>query len=262
VRDPYAVYARRILGLRRLERPDEPVEARARGTAIHAAFEAFAAEWEGLDRDMAPARFAELYMAELEAEAAPEALLAREAVLARRAGGWVAQMEAARRRNLLALYVEAEGEIAVDGLTLTCRADRLEAIRDGAVNILDFKTGRVPSKKEIDSDFAPQLTLTAAILQRGGFAMLGPREPGDLVYLRVQGREPPGAEEVRAHSGESAAMAEAALAGLRALHARYGDPATPYRSRVAPRFVKVQVSDFDHLARVREWSAADDEEEA
>jgi ATP-dependent helicase/nuclease subunit B len=41
-RDPYAVWARDILKLYPLERPDEPVEARARGTAIHAAFEDFA----------------------------------------------------------------------------------------------------------------------------------------------------------------------------------------------------------------------------
>ena len=40
-RDPYAVWARDILRLYALERPDEQVEARARGTAIHAAFEQF-----------------------------------------------------------------------------------------------------------------------------------------------------------------------------------------------------------------------------
>ena len=37
VRDPYAVYAQHILSLMPLDRPDEPVEALARGTAIHAA---------------------------------------------------------------------------------------------------------------------------------------------------------------------------------------------------------------------------------
>src|SRR5262249_8224515 len=40
-RDPYAVWARDILNLHVLERPDEAVEARARGTAIHSAFERF-----------------------------------------------------------------------------------------------------------------------------------------------------------------------------------------------------------------------------
>ncbi len=41
-RDPYAVWARDILRLYPLDRPDEQADARARGTAIHAAFERFA----------------------------------------------------------------------------------------------------------------------------------------------------------------------------------------------------------------------------
>ena len=44
VRDPYAIYARYILRLRPMDRPDEPVEARARGSAVHSAFERFAME--------------------------------------------------------------------------------------------------------------------------------------------------------------------------------------------------------------------------
>uniref|UniRef100_UPI0028127FA8 double-strand break repair protein AddB n=1 Tax=Phenylobacterium sp. TaxID=1871053 RepID=UPI0028127FA8 len=46
-RDPYAVWAREILGLKVLDRPDQPVDARARGTAIHAAFERFTLDFPG-----------------------------------------------------------------------------------------------------------------------------------------------------------------------------------------------------------------------
>ena len=260
VRDPYALYARKILGLRRLDRPDERIEARARGTAIHAAFETFAESWPNLDPGEAGQTFATLYLEALRAEAAPEALLAREAVLASRIGDWVARTEAVRRARAKAVLVEQSGEIAFDGFRLTCRADRLE-LTDDVVHVLDFKTGRAPSRKEIESDFAPQLTLTAAILMQGGFATLGPQRPGELVYLRVTGREPPGLEEVRTGSAGSAAMADGALAGLQALLIRYQDPDQPYRSRIAPRFVVEHASDTDHLARVREWSAADEEED-
>ena len=257
VRDPYALYARKILGLRRLDRPDERIEARARGTAIHAAFESFAGRWPTLGPQDAGRTFATLYMDALRAEAPSDALLAREAVLAARIGDWVAETEASRRSRAQAVLVEQSGVIELEGLKLTCRADRLE-LTDGAVHVLDFKTGRAPTRREVESDFAPQLTLTAAILMRGGFAALGPRPPGELVYLRVTGREPPGLEEVRATPVESAAMADGALLGLQALFGRYRDPAQPYRSRVAPRFVVEHASDIDHLARVREWSAADE----
>ncbi len=258
VRDPYALYARKVLRLDRLARPDERIEARARGSAIHKAFEDFAAAWPDLDPQIAGARFAALYMAALRKESAPDALLAREAVLALRAGDWVARMEALRREDLAAVYVEQRGELRLGDATLTCRADRLELTHAGVVHLLDFKTGRVPGKKEIATDFSPQLTLTAALMMRGGFPALGPRAPGDLVYLRISGRNPAGTEEVRGQAGESAAMADAALAGLEALLARYRDPNQPYRSRIAPRFVVEHPSDTDHLARVREWSAADE----
>jgi ATP-dependent helicase/nuclease subunit B len=264
VRDPYAVYARRILSLRKLDRPDERIEARARGAAIHAALETFAEEWSGLTGDTAPARFADLYVQALHDQGLPDGAMARERILAARAGAWVAEVEAARRAACRRVLVEQKGELTyalADGssFTLTARADRLELF-DGGVHVLDFKTGRAPSKKEIETGFAPQLTLTAALLMGGGFEDLGRVAPGDLVYLRLTGRTPPGDEIVRAGVGESEALAQAALDGLMGLISRYRRPSQPYRSRTATRFL-TQISDYDHLARVREWSAAADEED-
>jgi ATP-dependent helicase/nuclease subunit B len=264
VRDPYAVYARRILGLRRLDRPDERIEARARGAAIHAALETFALEWAKIDPQLAPGRFADLYVQALHDQGLPDGAMARERILAVRSGAWVAELEARRRGACRRVLVEQKGELAyalADGSSfkLTARADRLELF-DGGVHVLDFKTGRAPTVKEIETGFAPQLTLTAALLMGGGFEDLGPIAPGDLVYLRLTGRTPPGEEIVRAGAGESEVLGHAALEGLMGLIARYRRPTQPYRSRIATRFLS-QVSDYDHLARVREWSAAADEED-
>jgi ATP-dependent helicase/nuclease subunit B len=264
VRDPYAVYARRILSLRKLDRPDERIGARARGAAIHAALETFAEEWTSLANDVAPARFADLYVRALHDQGLPDGAMARERILAVRAGAWVTELEARRRGACRRVLVEQKGALIyplADGssFTLTARADRLELF-DGGVHVLDFKTGRAPTAKEIETGFAPQLTLTAALLMGGGFEDLGRVAPGDLVYLRLTGRTPPGEEIVRATLGESEALAEAALDGLIGLIARYRRPSQPYRSRTATRFLS-QISDYDHLARVREWSAAADEED-
>jgi ATP-dependent helicase/nuclease subunit B len=263
-RDPYAVYAKRILGLRPLDRPDERVEARARGTAIHAAVERFAEVWNTLTPERAPAAFAELYVENLIALGLTEGGLARERILARRAGAWVAELETRRRLACRAVLVEKSGRIAFalsDGstFTLSAKADRLE-LADGCVHVLDFKTGAAPTAKQIETFLAPQLTLTGAILMEGGFEGLGRIAPGELVYLRLTGRIPPGEEHRRATEGESEALAAAALSGLKRLLTRYRDPDQPYRSRTSLRF-KAQVSDYDHLARVREWSAADEEGE-
>jgi ATP-dependent helicase/nuclease subunit B len=260
-RDPYAVYARYVLGLYLLPRPDEPMEQRARGTAIHAAFEVYAGEWPA-----PPARFAELYMTELARAGAPASALAREAALAAETAVWVDGMEARRRADGEAVFVEQSGQAQFatprGPFTVTAKADRIEVAADGRAHVLDFKTGMAPSKKQVRTGFSPQLTLTAAIIARGGFKAVGQRPPGDLVYVRVTGRDPAG-EEIAPLAGEADADAlpETAWAGLEKLVHRYEDEAHPYRSRTAPQFVKIYASDYDHFARVGEWAAAEEGEE-
>ena len=126
--------------------------------------------------------------------------------------------------------------------------------------MLDFKTGGAPTKAQIDAGFSPQLTLTAAILKRGGFGDFT-AEPGDLTYLRVTGRKPPGEVIVRKASGaESEEATDKALNGVIALLTLYEDPARGYPSKVAPQWVKEYPGDYDHLARVFEWSTGGDGE--
>ena len=257
-RDPYAVYARNVLRLYRLDRPDEPMEQRARGTAIHAAFEQFAAEWPAPGE-----RFAALYIEELRKAGAPGSALAREAALAAEAGAWIEQMEHSRRAGGTRVFVEQQGGVqfplARGMFTVTAKADRIEATPEGLAHVLDFKTGGAPSAKQVRSGFSPQLTLTAAIIARGGFERIGPLKTGDLVYVRITGREPAG--EVITPLAREADREEApdkAFEGLKALIGRYENPDHPYRSRTAPQFVKTYAGDYDHLARVHEWSTGDD----
>jgi RecB family exonuclease len=102
--------------------------------------------------------------------------------------------------------------------------------------------------------------LTAAILQAGGFEAAGPAEPGELAYVRILGGRKPGEELVRAVPGDSGALAEKALDGLRRRIARFADPSTPYVSWAAPQFMREFGGDYDHLARVWEWHVIGDEE--
>ena len=86
------------------------------------------------------------------------------------------------------LVVEQSGEWTFDApggrFTVTAKADRIE-LREALADILDFKTGRPPSRKQVESGLSPQLTLTAAILRHGGFADAGRREVNQLVYIQV-----------------------------------------------------------------------------
>ena len=72
--------------------------------------------------------------------------------------------------------------------------------------------------------------------------------------------KPAGEEQTRALAGgESEEAARKAMDGLVTLIRRYDDPAEPYRSRVAPQFVKEHPGDYAHLARVFEWSTSGDD---
>ena len=263
-RDPYSVWARDILKLRSMDRPDEPVDARARGTAIHGAFERFALGYPGALPPDAAAIFQRLYLEELQRAGMPHESLARESALAREAAAWVADLEARRRADGRAIHVEKTGvlEVQIQGRSfrLSAKADRIEADSQGFGHILDYKTGKAPSQKVVDTGFSPQLTLTAAILSHGHFADIGRLKPGELTYIEITGRKPAGREEVRATAGEeSHQAAEHALEGLKTLIARYWDPDQPFVSRTAPQFVHQYASDYDHLARVLEWSTSGEE---
>jgi ATP-dependent helicase/nuclease subunit B len=260
LRDPYGLYAREILKLRPLDRPDEPVEARARGIAFHAAFERFAREHPDELPAAAEDRFAGMLLEELRRAGMPRSRMTREHALAANVAPWVIAFER-RRRPGGRLVIEQQGELtfsAPGGLfTLTAKADRIEA-RGAVADILDFKTGQAPSAKQVESGLSPQLTLTGAILAAGGFADLGPLTPGDLLYVRVNGGRIPGSECPRG-GDDPAALAAEALAGLKRRVAHFDHEDTPYRSWARPQFIGRFGGDYDHLARLWEWFVMGDE---
>ena len=263
LRDPYAVYARYVLRLRPMERPDEPVEARARGTAVHAALQRFAEMHSGELPPDAESVIETLLVESLAEAGMPSAAMARERALASQAALWLAGFER-RRRPGAALLVEQRGELPVEAegfrLLLTARADRLE-LREGRVDILDFKTGQAPTRRQMETGFSPQLTLTAAIIEAGGFGRAGRTSAGELVYVRVTGGRKPGEELVRAAAGESPELGRKALEGLKRRIGRFASADTPYLSWAAPQFMLTRGGDYDHLARVWEWHVIGEGEE-
>lgn len=263
-RDPYAIWARKILRLEALSPVDEAVDARLRGSAIHAAFEAYAQALnagEPADAD----RFEALYVKALADGGTDEAGLVRERALGRRIAAWAETFEAERRQAGVRVLIEQQGAITVPvagrSHGLSARADRIEVTRDGLAHVLDIKTGQPPTGTQMTAGYSPQLTLTGAILARGGFREAGRVQPGELVYVRVSGRQPPGEVMARATAAEGAALSEAAYEGLVRLLTLFERDDWPYQSRIAPHFVKLYPSDYAHLARVAEWSATASEGE-
>lgn len=271
VRDPYAVYASRVLGLRRMDRPDASAEALARGDAVHAALQRVAETWPDVMPDDALREIERFLIEALTDRGFDAAAMAREAPLARNSARWLEAFERDRRARGALLIIETEGRTVLPGpagaFVVTARADRIELDASGAA-VIDFKTGATPSAKQVRQGFAPQLTLTAAILADGGFAPHAPATPAEaLLYVKVVGRKTAGevvdvSAPTRDDPTAAAQMAEAAREGLIGRIAAFDNPETPYVSWAAPQFMGNFGGNYDHLARVWEWHVAGADEEA
>lgn len=271
VRDPYAVYAQRILGLKKLDRPDASAEALARGTAIHRAVEQAALTWPDALPDDCADQIEGFIKAALADEGFDDAVMARETPLARNCARWLADWERERRARGVTIAVETSGRMTFAApfadFTVTAKADRIEVDAEGAA-VIDFKTGQTPSPKQVAQGFAPQLTLTAAILADGGFMPHAPAvEAGELLYVKLTGRKTPGAvidagKMTRDQPLTAAQLAERQLEHFKQWVARFDDEAEPYPSWLAPRFMGNFGGNYDHLARVWEWHVIGGEDEA
>ncbi|HUF87919.1 MAG TPA: PD-(D/E)XK nuclease family protein, partial [Thermohalobaculum sp.] len=255
VRDPYAIYAEKVLRLRPLDPLGQPPDYLERGIVVHAIAQRFVdATRAGLpDRAAATALLLEVAEGVL-AERVPWPDMRRiwRARIAR-AAGWLVDTEAARRAAGAPLALEVKGAIELDApagpFRLTARADRVDRLLDGGAAIYDYKAGDPPTKAQIDQGFNQQLHLQAAILSAGGFASIGALEPRLGAYLAPHGKGAGGSERrVETLAEEIADHMEK----LRRLIARYDHPETPYLSWARPER-ESDTGDYDHLARRGEW---------
>lgn len=261
IAEPYAIYARHVLGLRPLDPLDADAEAADFGDIVHRGIaevlRAVGADWP----QDAEARLVAAFGRALAARGVRPALAALWRPRLARIAAWLDRTERDRRTTFppRAVFAEAKAEHAIGGLpggpfVLVGRADRIE-VREGGLAILDYKTGTMPTDGSVARGSEPQLTLEAALARRGAFPRVPPLPAVELAYWKLSGGWKPG-EPRAVCKGQEAEAAETAWQGLlRRLHA-FDDEETPYLSRPHPR-LPWQRSDYAVLARIEEWSAGD-----
>jgi ATP-dependent helicase/nuclease subunit B len=274
-RDPYSIYARKILRLQKLDAIDEEPGRADRGTLLHGILSEFTEKHPGgiptsaLDDMLAIARKA---FAPMESYPAAFAIWWPRF---ERAAKWFVEEERKRRDKIARIYSEVDGSFEIgagnERFTLTARADRIEVNKDGSLAVLDFKTGTLPTYKEAILGFEPQLLLEAAIACQGGFSgILEGARLAEVGPIKISGGLPPGefklfaptnhkdfkaVAEPRGIGGDNHLdiAANQALAGAAKLLEKYTDPSTPYP--FAPRVQwQKEYNDYEHLARFQEWS--------
>lgn len=263
MRDPYQVYARDILRLYPLDAIDAEPGAAERGTFMHDALARFVADYPDALPDQ-PLKKLKEYGVE-----AFGALLDNPEVYSfwwprfERMAREFLKFEQDWRSRAKPGAQELTGEISVpvstgDDFTLYGIADRIDRMNDGAVAIIDYKTGTVPKDQDIIDGLEPQLPLEAFIAEGGGFPGIEAAQVGYIGHWQVSGGATPFLEKPVKEGRDIAdahALAEAAREGLVALVEKFDDPATPYppvpRPEHAPRY-----NDYEHLARIAEWAVA------
>ena len=265
-RDPYAVYAKRILGLARLDGLLRDPGAAERGTLFHDILHRFAEAATDVHQPAAGeillaigrGCFGQCNLpADVHAVWWPRFVALAEKIIA-----WERQ----RSDRVTSRHSEARARptlVGRTGITLAGRADRIDLVGRRSADILDFKTGSSPSKGQAHTLVSPQLALEAALLERGAFEELGKLKPHDLAFVRLRMKGDVEQESVLKYGSRSktaAALAHEAWTRLEQLLGHYNRAANGYLSRTLPFREGDMDGDYDHLARVLEWSAGADDE--
>jgi len=262
-RDPYAIYARHILGLTTLDEAGAIGGAADIGSRLHKVIADFDklrqrgdVDGDGVDQ---MAALATQTFGDLNENIAFKTFYWPRIMVSLNA---FAIWDAKQRRGSHLVATETPGRLDIDlvdgsTFTLTARADRIELGGDGMAVVVDYKSGVVPSTSQIEAGFAPQMTLEAVMVERGAFPDFPRGTPvRAALYLKLMG--PQGLEQRPVGQGKSLSPLQELGAehfrGLVDLANQFRNPDTPYVARPFPQFIN-RFGEYDHLARVKEWIA-------
>ena len=267
IRDPYAIHAKHVLELYPLPPLIPLSDAAQRGTVYHDIVADFISDWQGPlgeeQRDAALKQLPELTARRIETEPLPAEIAASwKQRFGQIATGFV-DWEIARHQTISHSHCEtdvaADTEIAGSGFCLRGRADRIDIHHDGTLTVIDYKTGARPSNKEART-LSPQLALEGALAARGAFDGVAKGEVASLLHVRLREGSAFKIDDITARQDLSAAdLAEKAYGELAGYIAAFAKPDMPYVSQRAPVPNQSYPGDYDHLARVKEWSIGVDD---
>lgn len=245
--DPFAFYANSILRLRVVDPVDADHTAAWKGTAVHQVLQQWL-EHDECNPDKLRGRAEQL----LAHEAIHPMLRALWAPRLLEAIDWMAELERSNRADgRMPLKAEIKGETVLGGITVEGRADRIDRLAAGGLAIVDYKTGKPPSKKAIEAGFALQLGLLGLIGRAGGFEGVS-GEPELFEYWSLIRDRSGFGKCVRADKDmEEGEFLDRASRSFAEAAAKWLTGTEPFKAKLNPAYAPY--GDYDQLMRLEEW---------
>ncbi len=268
MRDPYSLYAKKILKLKPLKPLEEAEGPKEKGSHYHKILH----------------EFCELHPVEIPNNAYDKLIQ----IGARTFGDaldnpslWVSWWP--RFENMASWFIshekewrekgynfsagEVEGRTLLGDYILTARADRIDRHTDQSYAVIDYKTGSSSFiNKDVAAGFYPQLPVEALILQDNqgqGFANIEGGETSYMGYWHITGSGEGGieAQSFKNKKPPVENVIKQAETGISEVFKAYENPERGYPSY--PFSGKEPAyPDYEHLSRILEWGTSGDSEEA
>ncbi len=256
MRDPYEIYARYILRLKRLEEVEEKLDFSDYGTIVHAVLQEFNNKYpEQLPENAREEllKLGEAYFAENKVAQETRAFWWPNF---EKSVDWFLQQEKEYRPQIARVNTEVSGALTIKtagrDFTLKAIADRVDETKDGKINIIDYKTGKARKIKEVCNGKAPQLPIEGLIAESGGFAGIPAKEAAKLIYWQLGWQETEISEDIKQVLQDN-------LEIIREYISCFEFESTAYVCQPNPKNIP-EYSDYEHLARIKEWSVKDNDD--
>ena len=265
LRDPYALYANKVLKLQALDQIETPIDAKIKGTLLHAILEDFMAAHPKELPNNAQQKLCAIAQKHVKRRSEnPEDWHIWLKRFEKIAAFFVAQEQQRRKERIFTHISELKGEWVINHeqakLTLSGIADRIDLDALGHAQLIDYKSGGQFTKKSLSAGEYPQLPLEALMLQQKAFPNIHPETVSALEYWMLNGSGQ-GGKITRCTNDEidMQELIENTQQNLMTLIESFSQKETPYLSLPRPDKVP-RFNDYLHLARVQEWSVLGDED--
>lgn len=254
IRDPFEIYAKHVLKLGVIPQPPTEPDARLRGIALHEVADRFTAQPLSGDAQADRARLIQT-ASQVFDQMVPWPVTRHL---------WLARLEKIadefltdehRRQSEGQIFIreeKAELTFGTPPFTLVGKVDRIDRLANARVAIYDYKSGSLPTEKQM-KHYDRQLLLEALMIAQGAF---GERlETEKVGYIGLGSSRAKGPLLLN-QGNASWAEIETVSAEFLQLLAAYRNSEFGYTSR---RSIEKQEyrGDYDHLARYGEWEEAD-----